>query len=154
MTNRIAWAAIALWILTIAAAGMLFVHGDTAVAPDGRTSIRLPEGDRDFVLDEMRSLLAATRDIADAVNRNDAADIAKAARSVGMAAAHDAAPALLIELPLGFKQLAMPMHAGFDDLAAAADRGEPAAALAARLVAQMDRCIGCHAAFRIDVERR
>ena len=153
MKNRVAWAAITLWVLTIAAVGVLFVRGSTVPAPDGRTSIRLPDGDRDFVLDEMRSLLAATRDIADAVNRNDAADVAKAARSVGMAAAHDAAPALLVKLPLDFKKLAMPMHAGFDDLATAAEHGEPAAALAARLVAQMDRCIGCHAAFRVDVER-
>ncbi len=153
MKNPVAWAAIALWILTISAGGVLFVRGNTAAAPDGRTAIQLPAGDRDFVLDEMRSLLAATRDIADAANRNDAAGVAKAARSVGMAAAHDAAPALLIKLPLGFKQLAMPMHAGFDALAAAADRGEPASALAGRLVEQMDRCIGCHAAFRIDVER-
>jgi len=154
MTNRVAWAAIALWILTIAAAGLLFVRGSTVPAQDGRTSILLSVGDRDFVFDEMRSLLVAIRDISDGLNRNDTAEVVKAARGVGMAAAHDAAPTLMARLPLDFKRIAMPLHAGFDDLAAAAEHGESSAALAGRLIEQLDRCIGCHAAFRIDIEHR
>ena len=152
MKSWIGWTAIALWGLTAAVGGVFLVRGNTAPSMDGRIAIMLQTGERDFVMDEMRSLLVAVRDIADGLNRNDPADIAKAARSVGMAAAHDAAPALLLKLPLDFKRIAMPLHAGFDDLAVAAEGGEPSAALAQRLVAQLDRCIGCHAAFRIDIE--
>ena len=153
MKSRFALVALALWGVTIAAAGFVFVHGRTAAAPDGRTAILLNVGERDFVLEEMRGLMVALRGITDGIARDDKAAIAQAAHGAGMAAAHDAAPALLLKLPMEFKRLAMPLHQGFDDLAAAAERGEPAAALSARLIEQMDLCVACHAAFRLDIER-
>lgn len=149
-SNRLALAAIALWVVTALAVAVVFVRGTTTAGPDGRTAILLQAGERDFVLDEMRMLLVAVRDISDGVARHDQTAVAKAARSVGMAAAHDAAPALMAKLPLEFKRLAMPLHQGFDDLAAAADRGDSPAALSARLNEQLDRCVACHAAFRLE----
>ena len=85
-----------------------FVHGKTAPAPppDGRTSVLLSAGERDVVLAEMRLLLAAVRGISEGLAHGDRAEIATAARGVGMAAAHDAAPALMVKLPLDFKRMA------------------------------------------------
>ena len=151
MNNKIAWTAIALWLGTITAAGILFVRGNTAPSPDGRTAVLMSSSERDFVMVEMRSLLAAIRNIAEGIAHDDRIEVAKAARSVGMAASHDAAPVLLAKLPLGFKQMAMPLHDGFDDLAAAADRGDAFPALTGRMIAQLDRCTACHDSFRIDV---
>ncbi len=153
MKNRLAFAAIALWGVTAVTLGVLFVRGQTAAGPDGRTSILLAAGERDFVLEEMRGLLVAVHDIADGLSRDDRAEVARAARAVGMAAAHDVAPALMVKLPLAFKQLGLPLHRGFDDLAAAAERGEPASALSRRLVEQLDRCVACHGAYRLEVRR-
>jgi hypothetical protein len=119
---------------------------------DGRTVILLQRGERDFVLEEMRQLLVAVRGINQGLAKDEKEHIARSARSIGMAAAHGAAPTLLAKLPLEFKSLAMPLHRGFDDLAAAAERGEAASSLHDRLIEQMDRCIACHAGFRLDVE--
>ncbi len=153
MKNRLAVGALALWVVTIAAAGFVFLHGDTAKAPDGRTAILVSPGQRDYVLSEMRALLVAVRDITDGVLHDDRGKVIAAAHSVGMAAAHDAAPALMAKLPLEFKRMALPLHKGFDDIAAAAQAGESTSALGDRLIGQMDRCIACHAAFRLRAER-
>ncbi len=153
MRNRLALAAIALWVLTLAAAAIVFIRGNTVPSPDGRTTVLVQPGEREFVLDEMRSLLVAVRDIEDGIIRDDKAKVAAAARTVGMAAAHDAAPALMAKLPLDFKGLALPLHRGFDELAAAAEHGEPAPALTARLTGQLDRCVACHAAYRLGVSQ-
>lgn len=153
MKNRLAVGAIVLWMATIAALGFVFIRGNTAAGPDGRTTVLLRAEERDFVLEEMRTLLVAVRDITEAINHDDKASVAAAAHRVGVAEAHDVAPVLMAKLPLDFKQKAMPLHRGFDELAAAAERGEPASALSGMLLEQMDRCIGCHAAFRLDVER-
>ena len=145
-------AAIVLWLMTAVAIGIVFVRGRTAPGSDGRTAVLLHPAERDYVLSEMRSLLGAVREITAGLAESDLKRIRKAASAVGMAGAHDAAPTLLAKLPLGFKQMAMPLHAGFDDLAAAAERGEPTAALAGRLIEQLDRCSACHESFRIDAE--
>ncbi len=151
MRNRLGLIALALWLATAAVVAFVFIHGHTAPGSDGRTALLLQTGERDFVLAEMRSLLTADRAITAALAAGDAAQVATAARAVGMAEAHDRAPALLAKLPLDFKRLAMALHGGFDDLAAAAEAGEPMLALNARLIEQLDRCIACHESFRIDV---
>lgn len=153
MKNRLALIAMALWLVSAAAIAVVFVRGHTAPGSDGRIAVLLQSGERDYVLTEMRSLLAAIRDITAGLAENDAAKVAKAASAVGMAGAHDVAPGLMIKLPLAFKQLAMPLHDEFDAMAAAAQAGEPMPALTARLIKQLDRCDACHKSFRIDPER-
>ncbi|CAA7611342.1 conserved hypothetical protein [Candidatus Terasakiella magnetica] len=143
-------APVALWVVTVAAAGYVFVRGHTIPATDGRTTVLLQPGERDFVLSEMRLLLGVVKDITGGLAEGSNAKVAAAARSVGMAATHDAPSSLLAKLPLDFKRMAMPLHGGFDDLAAAAERGETPAALAGRLGEQLGRCNQCHSAYRFD----
>lgn len=150
MRNRIGLIALVLWAVTLAAIALVFVRGQTAPGSDGRTALLLQNSERDFVLAEMRALLLAVRDITAALAEGNAPAVAKAARAVGMAEAHDRAPALLAKLPLEFKRQAMALHGGFDALAAAAEAGEAAPALTARLIEQLDRCGACHQGFRID----
>lgn len=142
---------VVLWVATAAVAVTLFVRGNTAPGPDGRTSVLLQAEERQFVLAEMRLLLVAVRDITEAIADGKPAKVAAVARSLGMAATHDAPPTLLAKLPLEFKRQAMPLHAGFDDLAAAAENGEGSAALSRRLAQLLDRCTGCHEAYRFDL---
>ncbi|MDO8608273.1 MAG: hypothetical protein Q7R40_17195 [Phaeospirillum sp.] len=153
MKQRLGLIAVALWLVTAVAMAVVFVRGNTAPGSDGRTALLLQESERNFVLAEMRSLLVANRTITAALAAGDAAQVAKAARAVGMAEAHDRAPSLLAKLPLDFKRLAMAMHGGFDGLAAEAEAGAPMPALTARLLEQLDRCIACHEGFRIDTPR-
>jgi cytochrome c556 len=150
MGRTIGLAAVALWLLTVAAAAFVFIKGDTAPGSDGRTSVHLQPAQRDFVLGEMRSLLTAVGQVSQALAEGNDAKVAAAARQVGSAAMHDAPPTLLAKLPLDFKVSAKGLHSGFDDLAAAAEKGEPAAALEGRLAGLVDRCSACHQSYRFD----
>lgn len=151
MTNRLGLIALVLWLVSAVGLGVLFVHGRTEKAPDGRTAVLMSGPEREMVFSEMRGLLVAVRDITAALAVGDTAKVGKIARSMGMGEAHDKAPDLLLKLPLDFKRLAMGLHGGFDEMADAAVRGESAADLNRRLIEQLDRCTTCHAGFRIDV---
>lgn len=151
MTNRLGLIALVLWLVSAVGLGVLFVHGRTEKAPDGRTAVLMSGPEREMVFSEMRGLLVAVRDITAALAAGDTAKVGKIARSMGMGEAHDKAPDLLLKLPLDFKRLAMSLHGGFDEMADAAVRGESVADLNRRLIEQLDRCTTCHAGFRIDV---
>jgi cytochrome c556 len=153
MPNKLALAAIILWLLTAAAAGVFFVRGNTAPASDGRLAILLAPAERDFVLAEMREMLSATQRVTQALAEGDRASASAAARA---ASSHDgkAMPlGLMAKPPLDFKTAGMAMHAGFGELAKAAEAGETVPALTGRLAKNIDACVGCHQTYRIDPAR-
>lgn len=153
MCRRLALAALALWLATAAGIGWMFVMGRTHHAADGRQAIVLGEADRDFVLAEMRALLGAVQGVAAGAAANDTKAVASAARSGGSAVAHGVPPALMASLPLEFKQWGLSVHSAFDDLAAAAEAGEPADWQLGRLSKLMETCVGCHATYRLEARR-
>lgn len=153
MCRKLALLALALWIATAGAAGWFFIKGSTKPSEDGRTAILLAPGDRDFVLAEMRALLAAAQGVAQALAANDAEGAAKAAASAGAAIAHEVPPALMASLPLEFKRMGMSVHAEFDDLANAARAGEPADWQMGRLGKLMQTCVACHQLYRLEASR-
>lgn len=153
MSKKLAIAAIGLWAVTVIGAGVLFVRGRTAPASDGRTAILLAPAEREFVLGEMRNMLAAIQQITEALASADPAKAAAAARMGGVHATAGAPIGLMAKLPLDFKQAGMAMHSGFDDIAKAADRGESPSALGGRLATQIGACVGCHQSYRIDEDR-
>ena len=150
MYKRLFIAAIALWLVTVATAATLFVRGQTAPGGDGRTAILLTVAERDFVLAEMRAMLGAVQGVAEAIAAGDTAAAAKAAGAAGISFEHSVPMTLMGKLPLEFKRQGMAMHAGFDEIAAAAAKGEAAPALTARLAGQLNLCLGCHQSFRFD----
>src|SRR5512146_2775589 len=117
--NKLAVAALLLWVVTVAAFGWFFVRGSTTAGTGGRTAVVLQPAERDLVLAEMRGLLVATHGILEGINRSDMKQVAEAARSGGVKAAADVNPALMAKLPLSFKQLGMGVHHSMDDIAAA-----------------------------------
>ena len=52
-----------LWVVTLAAAGWMFVKGWTAPGSDGRTAIVLAPAERDQILAEMRQFLKAIQGV-------------------------------------------------------------------------------------------
>lgn len=149
------------WLLTfvfaatsLSLAWVFLVRGTTVPASDGRTAILLGPGERDLVLAEMRDFLAAVQQITAAVARDDVAGVSMAARRVGGAARQGVPASLVGKLPVEFKTLGFDTHQGFDQLAMDAEQlGDTGVALTA-LAALMNNCVGCHAAYRIDLERR
>ena len=150
MTTRvIAIAALALWVVTIAAGAWLFFRGYTRPAEDGRTAVVLAPAERELVLAEMRAMLGTVHGVVTALANEDRAALAEAARAGGTQAA-PASPALMAKIPQPFMEMGMGVHQGFDAMAAAADEGAPFDALQQRLAAQLGTCVACHAAWRIE----
>lgn len=148
-SNKLALAAFALWIASIAVFAWFFVHGNTAAGTDNRTAIVLASGERTLILGEMRNLLGGVHDILDALAHNDMKQAASAARAVGMASAADVNPALMAKLPLPFKQLGMSVHHDMDDFAQAADSGKSVAELQTMLSSTLAKCVACHSAWQL-----
>lgn len=148
--NYLALIAILLWLVTVAVAGVMFVKGDVRPAQDARLSVQLSVDEREFVLAEMRMLLDGVRGVVAGLAQNDMLAVAAAARGVGMAAAADVSPALMLKLPLAFKQQGMAVHEGFDRMAAMVDDGAGAQRIQAELAQQLSSCVACHASYRLD----
>ncbi len=148
-SGRLAALAIALWLVTAGVFAWFFVHGSTRPGSDNRTAVVLAPGERDFVLAEMRGLLAGVHGVLDGIDRNDRAQIARAAWAGGMAAAADVNPALMAKLPLAFKQLGVGVHRDMDALAQATDEGKPLPQLQNRLTAVLAKCVACHSAWQL-----
>jgi len=147
--NKLALAAILLWLATIGVFAWFFVRGTTVAGTDNRTAVVLAPGERSLILSEMRSLLSGVHDILDALNRNDMKKAAVAARAIGTASAADVNPALMAKLPLPFKQLGMSVHHDMDGLAQAAESGKPAAELQHMLTGTLGKCVACHSAWQL-----
>ena len=148
--NRIYKTTIAVLSLVIAAMVYKFiVAGSTQMGEDGRVAIILASSERALMLSEMREFVAGVQRISDALSRDDMPGVARAARAVGSAKAHDVPVAMLGKLPLEFKTLAFGTHRGFDTIAADADaNGTPKHALM-QLSDVLEKCVACHARYQI-----
>jgi len=140
---------IGLWALTVLALGSLFVRGTTQTASDRRTAVVLKPAEKDLVLAEMRVLLSAVQGTVAGLRTGERANTARIVRAAGMAQAADVNPALMAKLPLAFKQNGMSVHEDFDGLAAAIERGTTEEETLARLDSILQRCVGCHAGYRL-----
>jgi len=148
-SNRLALTALLLWVITIVVFAWIFVRGNTGERTDGRTAIVLTAGERELVLSEMRGLLSAIHAILEGVNRGDMKHIADSSRSVGTQGAIDESPALMAKLPLGFKALGMGVHHDMDEIANAADRGQPVSKLLNMTSNVLAKCVACHSSWQI-----
>ena len=148
-SNKLFLIVLLLWAATIAVFAWFFVRGNTTTGSDGRTAIVLQPAERDFVMKEMRGLLASTQEIIEGANRNDVPRIVKAARAAGMAGAADANPTLMVKLPIEFKKLAMGMHGDMDEIAKAGESGKSAPELLKMTSNTLTKCVACHAAWQI-----
>lgn len=155
MNPKICLVAVVLWIVTLAIGGWFFVKGWTTNGHDGRTTIRLAPEERDLILAEMRQLLQAVDGIVRGLGESppDRNAVESAARAVGMNMAADAEPAIMMKVPLPFKQLGMSIHQDMDALADAAVQGETPQQILQRLSSLTARCTACHEMYRFTADR-
>lgn len=144
-----------LWIVTVAAGGWLFVKGWTTEGSDGRTEIYVTTSERDQILAEMRQLLKAVdgvvRGLGEPTLNRKAME--EAARAAGMQMAADTNPAIMVKLPLPFKQMGMSIHKDMDALADAIVQQETPQRLSQRLSSMTARCTTCHDLYRFRAEK-
>ncbi len=139
-----------LWIITVGVVAALFVQGHTRPATDGRTEILLAPAERDLVLAEMRDLLKAVHGVVTVLGSPspNLKEAEGAARGAGMAMAADVNPAIMLKLPLAFKQLGMSIHKDMDQLADGIAKGETSQQILSRLSSITARCTTCHDMYR------
>ncbi|MCS6318255.1 MAG: cytochrome c [Nitrospira sp.] len=144
-----------LWIVTMGVVAALFVQGHTRPGTDGRTEIVLAQAERDLILTEMRQLLKTVHGVVTVLGSPDqnlkAAE--SAARSAGMAIAVDVNPAVMLKLPLAFKQMGMSIHKDMDRLADGIAQGDTSVQILNRLSSMTARCTACHDMYRFSIAR-
>ncbi|HEY5682845.1 MAG TPA: hypothetical protein VIR61_04135 [Sulfuricaulis sp.] len=144
------WAIIGLLLLTIVGLVLKFVVlGRTGSEVDGRATILLEPSERVVVLNEMRQFLAGIQQMVVAAERNDAAAIAKAARSLGMSSTQAVPPGLPAKLPLEFKVLGRSVHQDFDRIAMDAEAMSDVRLSLRQLGETMKKCVVCHATYQL-----
>jgi len=149
--SRIYLAIIAVLILVIAGMAYQFIiAGSTQKGEDGRrVAIVLAPAQRALMLREMRDFVAGLQLISDGLSRDDMNAVAKAARAMGTARAHDVPVAMMGKLPLEFKTLALGVHREFDTIAMDAEQmGMPKHTLG-QLSETLQRCVACHATYEV-----
>ncbi|HEY6639801.1 MAG TPA: hypothetical protein VIY67_03630 [Nitrospiraceae bacterium] len=153
MKRSLCIVSIAVWVVTLVAAGWFFVRGWTAQGADGRIQVVLAPAERDLILGEMRMLLKAVHGVVTGLAGRDQGpdlvQIEQAARSAGMGMAEDVNPALMAKLPLPFKQMGMSIHHDMDALADAVVKRETQQQILQRLTSITARCTTCHDMYRI-----
>ncbi len=151
--SKVGTAAIALWIVTIAAAALVWytgrvaadAHRSAASALDARAPLVLPYEAREAVLSGMRGMMASLHGVMISCARGDTEGIRRAARQSGAAMA--AGPGLTARLPAAYLRLSDEAHRRFDAVADAA--GAPKDTVAARMARVTTVCVTCHASFRL-----
>jgi hypothetical protein len=140
-----------LWLVTIGALAWLFVSGWTARGTDQRIAIMLAPSERELILSEMRMLLKAVHGVVTgmSVPEMDRKGMEDAARAAGMTMAADVNPAVMVKLPLPFKQMGMSIHRDMDALADAIAGQETQQQLLGRLSSMTARCTACHDMFQL-----
>ncbi len=143
-------------VLAIVLAGMTYmfvIRGNVQNADDGRTAILLASGERNLVLSEMRAFLESVQQIVEAVPAGDLKSAEEAARRVGRVNLNDLPASLLRKLPAEVKTLGLDTHGKFYKLADDIHDGLEQDRILTRLADIMTNCVGCHASYRIDLEK-
>jgi cytochrome c556 len=120
-----------------------------AADADRRAIIWLDAEARGELLAEMRAHVVNVQRILEAVSRNDLAAAERAARASGLVAASEAGDEMGRRLPRPFTALGMSLHEDFDRLADGAARGADARVIVGGLAVAMQKCVACHASYRI-----
>ena len=136
------------------AALFLFMAAAAANEVDKRQVIPLSEHQRDHVLTEMRALLSGTRNILDALSRDEMAVVAREADSLGLGMAGKGEDHLGSILPGEFMRLGMSVHQDFDNIARDARSIKDPKHTLRQLSEAMKKCDSCHAGYQIRVKER
>lgn len=153
--NKISLLIILLLLTIIGFGAYKFIYQDTVVHSDddGRLAIQLTFDEKKLILDEMRTFLANTQIIIQAVSNDDLSNAIIAAKKVGLAAQEAVPDSLVGKLPLAFKELGLDTHKKFDELAMDAEDMDDKEQTLKLLAELLNNCIACHAAYRLENEQ-
>ncbi len=137
-------------LLTLALCGPALADGAAAGGADSRQAVPLGPPAQAHFLREMRAMLAVTQQVLAAALRDDMPAVARAARRMGMAAQRDVPAEIVRSMPPAMRRLGRATHQGFDRLALDAEQLGDRGQVLESLAALMERCVACHAAYRLE----
>jgi hypothetical protein len=120
----------------------------------GRLAVPLTLAERNFMLEEMRYFVQATRGIVEGIADNNMNTAAAAARGAGVEVyrarlAGPATPrAVESKLPPEFRTLDLATRAAFDEMALRAVQSGDRDELLGALADNLRRCVACHSTYR------
>ncbi len=153
--NKPALIIIVVLLAIIAFGGYTFIiQGSTTTSVDGRITILMTDAEKDLILEEMRGFLGSTQQIIAAVSTDELEKASSAAKKAGRAAQAEVPGALMGKLPIAFKKLGFDTHTKFDQLALDAESLEDGKYTLEQLSTLMQNCVACHAAYRLEVEKK
>ena len=152
LSKQLCRLALLFWVAGTGILGWYFITGNTDPGDDGRTAIHLVPAERAFILKEMRQLLQAVHGVVTGLSDPDQSlgrtQSSAGARSGGMEMAADTNPALMLKLPLPFKQMGISVHRDFDRLAEAITDGATSQDVISQLSNITSRCTACHEMYQ------
>lgn len=138
-------------LLLVIAGGVykFVIKGNVAQGEDKRVAIVLDAGERNFILGEMRALLAKMQQLIAAVSNNDMDRFTEIAKMLKEESQGETQQSLIGKMPIAFKLMSREIHASFDQLHAdAVDKRDREHSL--KQVAElMNHCVACHSAFSL-----
>ncbi len=132
---------------------MFVIKGTTYQEKDGRTAIEMTEGNKEFVLAEMRGFLESVQKINQGILENDANLISEAGKKSGGSVIAHAPKGLMKTLPSGFKELGFSTHDLFDILANTTPTNFDKTTTQNQLNQLLNNCVACHKTYKISVNK-
>jgi len=150
MTRILAILAIALWVFSAAAFGVVYYKSRPQMLEADRIQLSVSEKERKFVLKEMRIMLESLQGILMALEANDMAALAEAAGSSGNVMLRALPPALMAKVPKEFRLLAKDSHIIFNSIEIAAKSGAGKNKIITLLSQQLGVCTACHDTYQFE----
>ncbi|MCE5181673.1 MAG: hypothetical protein LLG15_07730 [Betaproteobacteria bacterium] len=128
-------------------------HGaaDHANLTDDRKALKLEPSERAMLLIEMRQFLNGIQVMTESLSRDDLKAVANAAKPLGRAAMHEVPDSMKAKLPKEFKQFALAVHGGFDQIAMDAESLGDTKHTQKQVADLLKNCVSCHNTFQIQV---
>ncbi len=143
-----------LLLIILAGVYKFIIRGNVIESSDSRVVIVLKSGDRNFILGEMRGLLAKIQQLFNALSNDDMETFTKVAKTLKEDSNGDRQQSLIGKMPIAFKQLSYKIHSDFGRLYDDAKEKKDNRFLLKEVSALMVNCVGCHAAFRLQEAKK
>lgn len=132
--------------LALLALPMLSSAGES---PDPRQNLGFTAEEKAVFLEDMRHMLGSVQQIMQGIAADDRDMIVAAAKRSGNRMARNTPASIRAKVPAEFQAIGGPMHMTFEEIAVRAE-SDPLDEITALTAEAMNRCLACHARFRVD----
>ena len=118
---------------------------------DDRIAIGVKEGERNFILGEMRALLSKIQRLLGFLANDDMEGFTKLAKFLSEESSGEIQQAMIGKMPIAFKQMSFKIHADFKQLYEDAVSKQDKAHSFKQVSQTMLNCVACHSTYRFQV---